>query len=310
MDLSIVTVGYQSAGKLPEFLAAAARAAPDAEYVVVDNASSDNTGAVARENGAHQVIRNDVNLGFGRACNLGAQHAIGEWILFANPDILLESVPSLKGRRDQAYGLGAGVIAEDARRHTPALRAETSLAEDTFTQLWTRIFPPAMTKHFPKRRRPPRWASAAVLLCRKSEYEAVGGFDDRFFLYFEDRDLGRRYRKHMYPLHAEPALRANHGHGASSPGLASWVRESWSLVSWIEYRGIWQGQDAASATASLSLSTLRKFQAVGARLPIERARRKRQDIENILTHLHTFSDRLVPDLGFYPHAREALARLS
>jgi N-acetylglucosaminyl-diphospho-decaprenol L-rhamnosyltransferase len=308
-DLSIVTVGYQSAAKLPAFLQSAADAAPGAEYIIVDNASTDDTEAVARQNGAHQVVHSDRNIGFGRACNLGAESASGQWLLFANPDITLESVPALDRPAGERYGLGAGLISEHGSDYKSALRAETRVAEDAFAQLWTRFFPRALSSHFPKRRRPARWASAAVLLCRRSEFLSIGGFDRRYFLYFEDRDLGRQYRESMYPLRMEPGLRARHGHGDSSPSVASWVRESWSLVSWIEYRGIWQGQGKADATAKMALSTLQRLQRIGDQLPLGRVRRKNQSVENILGRLRTFDGQLGNDLDFYPHARAALERL-
>lgn len=308
-DLSIVTVGYQSAEKIPAFLRSAADAAPNAEYIVVDNASTDDTSTIALQSGAHQVVYSDTNIGFGRACNLGAQQASGQWILFANPDITLDRVPAPGKHVNGRYGLGAGMISEHGNDYKSALRAETYMPEDAFAQLWTRFFPRVLSSRFPKRRRPARWASAAVLLCQKSEFLSIGGFDRRFFLYFEDRDLGRRYRENKYPLRIESGLRARHGHGDSSPGIASWVRESWSLVSWIEYRGIWHGQKAATATAEVSLSTLQRLQNIGAHLPLDRIQRKNQSVESILSRLRTFDDQLAHDMDFYPHARAALKRL-
>jgi N-acetylglucosaminyl-diphospho-decaprenol L-rhamnosyltransferase len=305
--LSIITVGYESATKLPGFLAAAAHAAPNAERIVVDNASRDQTARVARRHGAEQVLASAENVGFGRACNLGARAAAGEWLLFANPDIELERVPSHLRRDARAYGLGAGVVAEDGGVHRPAVRAEATVVEDVFAQLLTRFLPREVSRWAPKRRHPARWASGAVLLCRKSEFLSLGGFDERFFMYFEDRDLGRRYRDCGYRLRAELDLRASHGHGASSPSVASWIRELWSLTSWIEYRGIWHGPDAASAAASLALRTLGAMQATIVRAPLGRTRRKRESVRMILRGLGEIERRLPSGAGFYPNACAALS---
>jgi N-acetylglucosaminyl-diphospho-decaprenol L-rhamnosyltransferase len=305
-DLSIITVGYESAAKLPGFLRAAERAAPGCEYVVVDNASRDETSGVARRHGAHQVIASSGNVGFGRACNLGAQLANGEWLLFANPDISLEQIPSSRALAAAGYGLGAGTISETGAPHHAAVRAEASFAEDVLAQVLSRFLPPVASRHLPKRRRPTRWASGAALLCRRSEFLALGGFDARFFMYFEDRDLGRRYRAAGRHIEVEPELRAAHGHGASSPGVASWIREFWSLVSWIEYRGIWHGPQAALTAARTATRTLRPLRAIGTHLPLERTQRKSESVATILCGLAALDERLPAELGFYPNARAAL----
>jgi GT2 family glycosyltransferase len=305
-DLSIVTVGYESAAKLPSFLHAAERAAPGCEYVVVDNASRDDTSDAARRHGAHQVIASGENVGFGRACNLGAQLANGDWLLFANPDISLEQIPSPRALAAAAYGLGAGTVSEPGAAHRPAIRAETSFAEDVLAQVLSRFLPPAASRRLPQRRRPTHWASGAALLCRKSEFLALGGFDARFFMYFEDRDLGRRYRAAGRRIDVEPDLRATHGHGASSPGVASWIREFWSLVSWIEYRGIWHGPQGALTAARTATRTLRPLRALGTHLPLERTQRKSESVATILRALAALDERLPAELGFYPNARAAL----
>lgn len=305
-DLSIVTVGYESSAKLPSFLCAARRAAPEAELIVVDNASRDDTSGAARQHGADRVIANAANMGFARACNAGARSATSEWLLFANPDVTLEQVPRCELLPRKGYGLGAGMVREDEVAHRPAVRAETCLLEDVLAQVLTRFLPTPVSQRLPKRRRPARWAGGAALLCRRSEYLALGGFDERFFMYFEDRDLAKRYTRAGYGIKIEPTLRGAHGHGESSPRVASWVRERWSLASWIEYRGVWHGPRAAYAAAAIATMTLARMQALGERLPLQRTRRKSESVAMILQGLDLLEEDLPSAPGFYPLALSAL----
>jgi GT2 family glycosyltransferase len=317
-SLSIITVAYQSAEKLPDFLASARSAAADAETIVVDNASTDDTVSVARRRGADQVVVSPTNLGFGRACNLGAERASGDWLLFANPDLAIECVPTTTlpaAATSERYGIRAGLISEQGSSHRSSLRAEQTVAEDAIAQLLHRLVPRALSGLIPKRRWPPRWASGALFLCRRSEFAAVGGFDPRFFLYFEDRDLAARYRSAGYPILLESHLRGSHGHGQSSQGIDSWIRESWSLVSWIEYRGVWHGTKEARRAAGLTLSTLSCIRLLGERIPGDRTDRKAAEATHITALLRDVERRL-PDAadaadaggaaGFYPFARAAL----
>jgi GT2 family glycosyltransferase len=63
----------------------------------------------------------------------------------------------------------------------------------------------------------PDWLSGACLLIRRSAFEAIGGFDERFFLYCEDIDICRRLRAAGYDLRYEPAATVRHIGGASAP---------------------------------------------------------------------------------------------
>jgi N-acetylglucosaminyl-diphospho-decaprenol L-rhamnosyltransferase len=305
-QLSIITVAYQSAEKLPGFLASARSAAPCAESIVVDNASTDETVAVARRHDADRVISSSANLGFGRACNLGAGSARGDWLLFANPDLAIESVPPLPLLGERPFGIAGGWLSEKGHASCPSLRAEPTFAEEAATQLFYRLIPRGHDRLAPRRRRPSRWASGALLLCRRDEFLGLGGFDPRFFLYFEDRDLARRYRRAGHPLRLEERLRGHHGHGASSPGVRSWVREAWSLVSWIEYRGVWRGPAAARHAARLTLSGLSSIRVLGERIPGDRTTRKAEEVAQILAFLQDLDRQLAGSENFHPFARAAL----
>src|ERR1700730_1207855 len=89
--ISVVIVTHNSEACLGECLDAIAGWLPDSERLVIDNASTDSTRAVATQRGA-TVMALPENIGFGRACNLGASHTERAHILFLNPDVTVRSV--------------------------------------------------------------------------------------------------------------------------------------------------------------------------------------------------------------------------
>jgi GT2 family glycosyltransferase len=172
----------------------------------------------------------------------------------------------------------------------------------------------------PKRVKPQDgwWPPGALLLVAKSEFTRVGGFDPRFFLYYEDQDLARRYRAAGLPVRSTRAVRARHQRGQSSTGEAAGaaVRQGWSYLSWIEYLFMWHG----SATAVRAARSARAMRALidRALAVLERggplsglAARKRSE----LAELEQFV-RWQSSLGegtaasdFCPNAREIVATL-
>lgn len=170
--VSVIVVTYNSAHCVGHALAAAP---PAAELIVVDNASSDDTIEQARKFPC-RLIANDRNRGFGAACNQGAQIAAAEFLLFLNPDAVLapNAVELL---------LGAAANRPDAVAFGP----RHELAEGQVAKGAERKSPPGNHEVL--------FLSGAALLCRKSAFAKVGGFDERFFLYFEDQDLCLRLAK-------------------------------------------------------------------------------------------------------------------
>ena len=137
-ELSIVSVTYQSEAVITGFLQSAHSVAPDAEVIIVDNASSDGSpeSAVGTGSGA-TIVRLGRNVGFGRACNIGVARALGDWILIVNPDVRLTSVELPPLSRGGRFGLGAaGKLPHiDGSPPYPTLRAETRLLEDWISEV-------------------------------------------------------------------------------------------------------------------------------------------------------------------------------
>ena len=206
--VAVVTVSYDSAEVLGPFLGSVRTAsAHPVHVVVVDNASPEReeTRAVVAGTGA-VLLESAENLGYGGAMNRGVASlppAI-DWVLLSNPDVVLqegaidELVAGAQSRPDAA-SLGPRVLRPDgsvypSARRLPSLR--TGIGHALFARAiprnrWTRRY---QADELPvDEPRDAGWLSGSCLLVRRSAFEQVGGFDEGYFMYFEDVDLGARF---------------------------------------------------------------------------------------------------------------------
>jgi GT2 family glycosyltransferase len=191
--VSLIVVTYNSAAKLPEFFAALAttRYSPY-EVLVVDNASADGSAAyVAEHHPQARLLANHENTGFGRACNRGARAARGELLVFLNPDVLVTPDWLDILVRHMAEQPDAGIICPQtlypdevglgARglRLVSVPNAADATPESQAPSLKPQASGVAETGAVP----------GAALMVRRAAWQALGGFDERYFLYWEDTDL-------------------------------------------------------------------------------------------------------------------------
>jgi GT2 family glycosyltransferase len=167
---------------------------------VVDNQSSDGTLALIRDRWpAVQTVDAGGNLGFARANNLGIAATAGDYVLLLNPDTIVPPgaltalVGALASRPDAAI---AGPRLMDGRNvpelsFGPPISPWGELTQKTLLALYQRRFRKIV--HYVERRSREAgeraWVSGACLLIRRGDLEAVGGLDERFFMYTEDVDL-------------------------------------------------------------------------------------------------------------------------
>jgi GT2 family glycosyltransferase len=209
--LDIVIVNWNSGTRLRECLSSIGPLTGEVDDItvtVVDNASTDGSlGNLPRLNCAVRIIRNVRNEGFGRACNLGARRGTAKYLLFLNPDTRLHpgalSVPFRFMESEDAARVGicgiqcvdaAGTIARScARFPTPGHMVAHSLGLD---RLLPRIFPPHFLSEWPHDTdRTVDQVIGAFLFVRRVLFERLGGFDERFFVYYEDLDFALRARQ-------------------------------------------------------------------------------------------------------------------
>lgn len=236
-----------------------------ADVWVVDNGSDDGSPQAARADAPWAtVVEPDVNLGFGRAVNLVAARAGAPWLLCANADVELEpgalATMLAAGADDRVGAVAPRLVLPDGRtQHSvhslPTLRF--TLAFNLGLPALSRRLADRMLlegRYDAERARAVPWAIGAVLLMRRQAFDAVGGFDQRQWMYAEDLDLGWRLRDAGWALRYEPAARARHASGAATgPAFGDmrqrrFMRETYAVI---ERR---RGPRTARATAAINVA--------------------------------------------------------
>ncbi|OFX06142.1 MAG: hypothetical protein A3E78_14595 [Alphaproteobacteria bacterium RIFCSPHIGHO2_12_FULL_63_12] len=193
--LTVIIVTYNAGDRLNRCLEHLSRQTfSDFETIVVDNGSADGSIAAARRH--YPTAKFDdvgANLGFAAANNRAAKTAAGEWLVFLNPDAYadpdwLQELVAASGRYPWADAFGSTQI----RANEPSL---IDGAGDVFN-----VFGIPYRGHYgwPLESLPPEGECfspcAAAAMYRKKAFDRLGGFDERFFCYGEDVDLGFRLR--------------------------------------------------------------------------------------------------------------------
>ena len=232
--VAVVTVSYGSGDVLPGFLASipAASTAP-VDIVVADNKPDAEDGVASLATDAQaQYLSLETNRGYGAGMNAAIASLPAEivWVLISNPDVVVEAgaidVLLATGEEDPAIAavgpaiMTGGQIYPSARA-IPSLR--TGVGHALFANIWignpwTRAYKRDVDTVAV--RRDAGWLSGACLLVRRSVFDELGGFDQGYFMYFEDVDLGYRLGKAGYRNVYEPAAVVLHS-GAHSTSSAS-----------------------------------------------------------------------------------------
>jgi N-acetylglucosaminyl-diphospho-decaprenol L-rhamnosyltransferase len=225
--VTAVIVTYQSAKTISRALAAAHRChqAGLLDTVVVDNGSTDATQEVLEcEARWARVLLSGHNNGFGRGCNIGFAHVTSPYTIFINPDAVLEpEALQTMLRFMQAHpevGIAGPAIIEGeygvdgelqvtGERPTPAAVLRSALP-------WSR--PPALVHPIVpgSEARRTGWVCGAVFMIRTEMLRQLGGFDPRFFLYWEEIDVCKRADDAGYETWALGSAVAHHVGGAST----------------------------------------------------------------------------------------------
>lgn len=204
---AVVTVSFNSHSHLARFLDSVTHGQGDGlRIVVADNGSTDIAGIreIVAAAGAH-LVETGANLGYGGAINAAVATLPPEvrYILVSNPDVELQpgAVSTLVDRLESDPTLGAagpqvrnpdGTIYPSARKR-PSLRngiGHGLLSRSWPTNPWSRNYREEQAD--PNVERDAGWLSGSCLVIRRSAFNALDGFDDGYFMYFEDVDFGVR----------------------------------------------------------------------------------------------------------------------
>jgi GT2 family glycosyltransferase len=224
--LTAIIVTYQSARTIGATLAAARRChdAGLLDLVVVDNASRDATPDIlAREAGWARVVLEATNHGFGRGCNIGLEHVRSPYTILINPDAVVEpdalrTMLEFMEQRPQAGIVGPATLCGEANE----LLQPTGPYPTPWSSLREALpfIGRASAREIVPGSAPARtgWVCGAVLMIRTALMRELGGFDPRFFLYWEEFDLCRRAEHAGFENWVLGTALARHVVGASSSG--------------------------------------------------------------------------------------------
>jgi len=221
MKLSIQIVNFRSRRYLRKCLFSISENLPagiEAEVLVMNN----DEGALASAEELKgeldlQIIELQKNVGFGRAHNRGFEKSRGEYVLFLNPDtrILPGALKEMIDvfAYDEKIGIAGPLLVDSAGKIQPECFGAHRTPLST-----------AGKKIFARRKQPQHvrgdifetdWISGGAMLVRRDIFEKTGGFDENFFMYFEDVDLCLRAKKLGAKIAINPKARIFHESGQS-----------------------------------------------------------------------------------------------
>ncbi len=234
-EIAAIVVNYNAGPELRVALQSLVQELSDRawEGVVVDNASHDGSAtSVADFAPRVRLLQNEENVGFGRGVNQGLRATRSPLVLVMNPDCRLMpgTIAALAGelrRFPECAIAGPRILNPDGTVQGSA-RGDPDMLTGLFgrSALLQRLLPrsaaarrnvvsdEAIASGAPSVA--VDWLSGACILARRAPLEEVGGFDERYFLYWEDADLCRRLRGRGYHVRYVPGATAVHRVGQSS----------------------------------------------------------------------------------------------
>jgi len=233
-SIDIIIVNWNSGGLLKNCIQSIP-AALDGSFklnrvIVVDNNSSDNSlNFEFDQNLPITFIKNQENSGFARACNQGASGSEADFLLFLNPDTVLYSDSLSKPSRFLADNPKIGIVGVQlvneegdvarncARFPTPFKMIYTSFGLD---KIFPRIFPGHFMKEWDHQSdREVDQVMGSFFMIRRDLFVRLKGYDESFFVYFEDLDLALRAKKLGYSNYYLSSTRIYHKGGGTTESI-------------------------------------------------------------------------------------------
>lgn len=229
--VSVIIVTHNSRSAIGDCLAAIPEASGrlTCEIIIIDNGSTDGTIEFIQAQAPHVLIlEQNQNLGFGRACNLAAQKATAEFLLFVNPDASLDAGAVARLTEvfssDDRTGFAVPRLRFPDDRFQPSCRRFPTIGNLVFARgsfvmqllgrnkggdgQYTLPDYPVTTEV--------QAVAGTVAMIRRDVFAQIGGFDPRFFLYMEDTDLCLRLNHNGYRNLFVPGAGAVHRWGRGS----------------------------------------------------------------------------------------------
>lgn len=232
-DLSIVIISYNTREITRKCIETIMRSLSfdkeiTAEIIIFDNTSTDGSveeiknekRKIKNKNVQLKIIESKENIGFGRGNNEAVKHAEGKCLFFLNSDIevIEDAIPELYNfviRKKNPFNfLGGKLLNKDLSPQSscgpyyslPVIFGALFLGGD----YW------GLTRYSPNKTQKADWVSGACFICKKTDFDLLGGFDKKIFMYMEEIDLFYRARKKNMTIGFYPSARFIHLGSASS----------------------------------------------------------------------------------------------
>lgn len=214
--VSVITVCYNNAEGVRKLWSSLHNHEENFELIVVDNNSRDIETLQSIDAENFHLITLSENVGFGAANNHGVEFARGEVIALINPDVEIIQ-PVLGGLVEELQN--NGIVAPKLQNPDGTTQWNARKFPSILTLFSRRFLRRAENLHLEENQTTPvPWVQGSFMVLKKSFYQSLQGFDERFFLFFEDTDLCRRSWEQQQSVCLVSKALAQHGHQRLSDG--------------------------------------------------------------------------------------------
>jgi len=245
MDVSLLIVNYNTRELLRQCLASIIKETINISYeiIVIDNDSSDGSLKMIKTDFPEvKIIKSNINLGFGKANNLGIAKSSGKYIFLLNSDtILLNNAVLLFFRymetynSDESIGAIGGILLDSAENPTfssgefPTIRSEFQYLKKKLNERIRGNSKNNITEFNNILPTNVEYITGADLFISKKIFDEIGVFDPRFFMYYEETDLQKRMADRGYKRLIIPGPRIIHLEGGSINSVSRFSYSRFSL---------------------------------------------------------------------------------
>lgn len=249
MDVSVIIINYNTCQMTSECIDCIfdKTAGVTFEVILVDNASTDGSKEHFERDSRITYIYNEENLGFGRANNVGAKIARGKYLFLLNSDTLLieNSIKSLFDYMElhpEVASCGANLVDIDGKMVSSHGRFP-SIAQEFFTLGFHKLFAKFYNNHLSNNQTAAQgnvdnvdFIIGADIFIRANDFSVLGGFDEGFFMYYEETDLYYRLSQLNKSSQVLPHIRIIHLEGGSTSNKKqSILKAKWLYSSRVRY---------------------------------------------------------------------------
>ena len=192
------------------------------DVIVVDNNSDDHQISNFKiQYNWIEWVENSENLGFAKACNLGAHKSNSDWILFLNPDTILEKnclkpLLSFCEKNDSHRLIGIKQLNENFQNTNSFGFFLSFWALTGLSRVILRLFRGSNSYFNNNQITYPDWISGSFILLRRNDYDLLNGWDEDFWMYYEDMDLCKRANNLGLQVTLLNKWKCIHSHGKAS----------------------------------------------------------------------------------------------